>query len=191
MEARQAKRNQKSTDWALIEACRVGDDGAWETMIDRYQRWVYFVPRRYGLSEADAADIVQGTFITMMNSIKSFHEESNVKAWLGTVAKRQTWVHLKKQDRESVHQEEDVGDSLLLMGRAERPHNALDTADWLYDALQRMDEKCRKLILVLYFEPEKMQYEEIAERFGMRVGSIGPTRARCLKKLKSFLEETE
>lgn len=191
MEARQAKQNRKLTDWVLIEACRAGDEVAWETLIDRYQRWVYFVPRRYGLSEADAADIAQTTFITMLDSLKSFHKESNVKAWLGTVAKRKTWVHLKKQDREDVHQEEDLGDSLLLMGQAERPHNVLDTADWLYDALQRMDEKCRKLILALYFEPEKMQYGEIAEKFGMSVGSVGPTRARCLKKLKSFLEETQ
>lgn len=52
-----------------------------------------------------------------------------------------------------------------------------------------MDERCKDLLFALYFDPEEPSYEKVAERLSMPVGSIGPTRARCLKRLKKILEE--
>ncbi len=179
----------ESTDWELVQACRADNEAAWDIMLNRYQRWVFFVPRRYGLTDADAADIVQITYTIMMDNLHVFHAESNIKAWLGTVAKRQTWLRLKKHDREDVYYEEDLSDSALLMSKSGKPQDTLALADWLHDGLGRLGEKCRTLLLALYLEDTKPSYDDISNRFGMSVGSIGPTRARCLKKLKEIMNE--
>ena len=87
-------------DRDLILDCRNGDLGAWRRLLDRYERLVFSVPRRYGLSREDAADITQLTFTILFQSMDTLSEDSTLGAWLTTVARRHTWRRLDRKRRE-------------------------------------------------------------------------------------------
>lgn len=174
------------TDWQLIQRCRQGDQRAWEALIDRYERLVFSIPLNFGLGRPDAADIAQHTFIVLMKNLHLIKEDGNLAGWLGTVARRHTWRRAERQQREPVVVEETavVIPDLDAVERQDRWEQLL----WVQKGLSRLDERCRKLLEALYFEVEEPSYIEVATRLGMATGSIGPTRARCLQKLKEYLQ---
>jgi len=178
-------------DRKLIIACRRGDERAWETLIARYERLVFSIARRHSLSVDEAADVTQTVFIILLQSIDRLPDDVNLGGWLTTVTRRHTWRALARRGRELPGEKEDVAESAtLLLGR-----QTLDSIDrWemlqaVHEALNRLSERCRQLLLALYFDPTEPSYAEVAARLNMPVGSIGPTRARCLAKLKALLEE--
>ena len=177
-------------DLALIQAVRSGDNDAWRTLLERYQRLVFYIANQYGLTSADADELVQMTFMTLLESLHVFHAESNVKSWLGTVANRHAYRFLNRYDRVGVYAEGDLADSALLNEQAVVDERG-ELAEWLHDGLQRLQPRCRDLLFALYFDAADPSYEEVAARFQMRVGSVGPTRARCLKKLRAILTEIQ
>jgi RNA polymerase sigma factor (sigma-70 family) len=180
-----------ASDQDLIQACRRGDARAWERLLDKYERLVFSIPLNYGLSHQDAADITQLTFMILIQSLDTLLVDSHLGAWLATVARRHTWRLLKRNQREPVSAEVDLAEGAGLLGKA-----GLDSIEhwelieWLDHSLAQIGERCRKLLLALYFEPQQPAYPEIAERFDMPVGSIGPTRARCLARLKQVMQAT-
>ena len=178
------------SDWDLIQACKQHDSSAWQTLITRYERLLLSIPFRYGLTQTDAEDVAQGTFINLMESLGSFHVNSNIKAWLVTVAKRNSWRVMEKYDREQVNASEELNESALALGLVtiDEP-NDWQTLEWLHDGLQTLDERCRLLLIALYFEPVKLSYVEIAQRFKMAKNSVGAIRTRCLKRLRKNLGE--
>jgi RNA polymerase sigma factor (sigma-70 family) len=178
-------RREPGSDRSLIRACRRGDVGAWQSLLDRYERLVFSVPRRYGLSPEDAADITQLTFTILIQSMDSLSEESNLGAWLITVARRHSW-RLLDRNRRKVANEYAIRDdtsTLPASGEIER----WELGEWLNHGLSLVSKDCRKLLSALYLEPEQPSYADVAERMGMAVGSVGPTRARCLKRLRQVL----
>lgn len=180
------------TDWQLIEKCRVGrDEKAWDELVGRYERLVFYVPfRMYGLSEMDAADITQTVFSIMLKSFSTFHADSNVKSWLITVAKRHTWRHIERTKKEISFEAQDISESVVMNQVATVSEVAQwETVSWLNDGLMQLSERCRALLTALYLDEEPLSYDEIAVQFRMRKGSVGPTRARCLEKLREFLGE--
>jgi RNA polymerase sigma factor (sigma-70 family) len=175
-------------DYTLIQAARTGDNDAWRTLIERYQRLIFFIANQYNLTAADADELVQMTFTTLLESLHVFHAESNVKSWLGTVAKRHAYRFLHRYDRIGVYAAEDLAGSKLLDSQAVEDDRG-ELAEWLHDGLQRLRTRCRDLLFALYFDDNSPSYEEIARRFKLRVGSIGATRARCLAQLRDILDE--
>lgn len=176
------------TDWELIHACRRDDTGAWQTLIGRYERLVLSIPLRYGLTRDDAEDVAQLTFTNVLESLGTFHAESNLKSWLITVARRNSWRVLERYDHEQVYGGGDLNDSALALGIATTD----ETADWhilekLHEGLQALDERCRDLLIALYFDPQKLSYDAIAERFKIARNSVGPIRARCLNRLRTLI----
>lgn len=194
------------TDMDLLRACRKGDSRAWETLMDKYERLVFSIPLGYGLSREDAADISQLTFTIFMQSMDSLRDDSRLGAWLATVARRHTWRLMEKNRREGTSGKEDlagrdfagsgladdsgVGGAAILFGGDESPER-WETVQWLDQGLAKVGAKCRELLSILYFDEESPSYIDAAERLGMPIGSIGPTRARCLKRLKEALENLE
>ena len=179
------------SDWVLIQRCRAGrDDDAWGVLVSRYERLVFYVPyRMYGLPEMDAADVTQTVFTILTKSLDSFHEKSNVKSWLVTVTKRHTWRHIERAKRDVGFENDDDNDLLENLSSGRSEVGEWETVNWLNAGLVRLSERCRSLLTALYLDEVSESYEEIAKRFGMKVGSIGPTRARCLAKLREFLSE--
>lgn len=176
-----------TTDDDLIAACRRGDARAWNELVDRYERLVYSIPLNNGLSRDDAADIAQTTFTILLQSLDNLHAGSRLAPWLATVARRHTWRLARRRRREPVHPTADLAEEPALHGSVMPDEDRSFRTAWLHDGLAHIGERCRALLLALYFDDDQPAYDEIAARFGMRVGSIGPTRARCLARLREVL----
>jgi RNA polymerase sigma factor (sigma-70 family) len=182
-----------NSDQQLIRSCREGNPSAWQQLLNKYERLVYSIPLRYGLSHDDAADITQTTFTILIQSLGTLPENSRLSSWLATVARRHTWRLLKRNRREIASERLDSTDlskDAVLLGRSDADSiEHWELAEWLEKGLSKIGERCRELLLALYFEPERSSYAKVVERLDMPIGSIGPTRARCLKRLKQVLGE--
>lgn len=185
------------SDKQLLLACRRGEEAAWETLVRRYQRLMYAIPRRAGLDEDDSAEVFQEVFTTLLQKLQDIKEPERLHAWLVTTARRKTWRIISKErqlrptsvgDGETDAEEElrklpdnsPLPDEVLL--RMEEQHR-------VRTALGGLDERCRKLLTMLFYQAEPPAYSEIAASLGTSEGSIGPTRARCLKKITLLLEK--
>jgi RNA polymerase sigma factor (sigma-70 family) len=174
------------SDQALFLACRAGNAQAWATLVAKYERLVYSIPLNYGLSVEDAADLCQEVFLILLKSLDSLTEESNLCAWLVTVTRRHTWRLLKRRQLLPI---EPLASEVLdiLMPHHPKEFERYQVIEWLHQELADLGERCRLLLIALYFERDKPSYQAIAQRLGIAEGSIGPTRARCLQKLKEIL----
>ena len=183
------------SDEQLLAACRRGDEGAWEALVLRYQRLIYAIPRRAGLDEDAAAEIFQDVFTTLLESIESIEQPSRLQAWLVTTAKRKTWRMVGRtkalrpfasEEGEGEDEMYDLADEGLLPDEA---LTRLEEQHLVRAALSELGERCRTLLQMLFYASEPPPYSEIAAALGTSEGSIGPTRARCLKKLLDALKK--
>ena len=186
-----SEHNAVDSDRDLIQRCRQGSTSAWQMLLNRYERLVYSIPLRYGLSRDDAADIAQITFTILIQSMDSLSEDSRLGPWLVTVARRHTW-RLMERNRRTIASEHlddtSLAESVALLGKSDADSiEHWELTEWLEAGLSKIDERCRDLLLALYFQPERSSYAEVGARFNMPTGSIGPTRARCLERLKQTL----
>ncbi len=172
-------------DSKLIQGCLAGRQEAWNTLVDRYSRLVYSIPRRYGLSEADAEDVTQTVFLSLYNHLHSLRDQRRLASWLITTAHRETWRVGRKRGKyptldEQIHDVAAPEDEQI---------EAWERQQLLHEGLKILGGSCERLLRVLFLEKQELSYEQVAERLGMRVGSIGPTRARCFKKLAEILRK--
>jgi RNA polymerase sigma factor (sigma-70 family) len=185
----------QATDKELLTSCRKGNESAWQALVDRYQRLVYAVPRRAGLNEDQAGDVFQEVFVTLFEKMNEINQPDRLHAWLVTTARRKTWRLLSKQRSLQSTQTDDTGaddEVLLVVDNSPLPDETLvrlEEQHRIRTALAGLDTRCQKLLTMLYYEAEPAPYSEIAALLGTPEGSIGPTRARCLKKLLSLLRE--
>lgn len=174
------------SDPALVQACLAGDERAWEELIDRYGRLVYSIPRRSGLDDADAEDVFQTVFAALLRALPGLRDQTRLSSWLITSARRESWRVSSRVRAGADALDEAIAD------RAESPLEdiaRLEREQAVRTALARLDEKCRGLLTALFLDPDPAGYDAIAARLGMAVGSIGPTRARCFRKLEPLLRE--
>ncbi|MBV8858171.1 MAG: sigma-70 family RNA polymerase sigma factor [Acidobacteria bacterium] len=183
------------SDEQLLAGCRRGDEGAWEALVLRYQRLIYAIPRRAGLDEDAAAEIFQDVFATLLESIETIEQPSRLQAWLVTTAKRKTWRTVGRakslrpfasEEGEGADEMYDLADEGLLPDEA---LTRLEEQHLVRAALAELGERCRALLQMLFYAAEPPPYSEIAAALGTSEGSIGPTRARCLKKLLDALKK--
>jgi RNA polymerase sigma factor (sigma-70 family) len=177
-------------DRDLILDCRNGDVGAWQRLLDRYERLVFSVPRRYGLSREDAADITQLTFTILFQSIDTLPEDSTLGAWLTTIARRHTWRLLDRKRREEAGGYGSSNESTSMLANTGTDDvERWELTEWLDHGLSLVGKPCRDLLSALYLDSKQPSYAEVAARLGIAVGSVGPTRIRCLKRLRQVLGE--
>lgn len=183
------------TDKELLIACRNGEESSWAALVDRYQRLIYAIPRRAGLNEDQAAEVFQEVFLTLFQKLDDITEPNRLHAWLVTTARRKTWRLLSKERpfRSGALDEYDAAAKTLAVIPDNMPMPddtlvRLEEQHRIRTALSSLDSRCRRLLTLLYYEADPPSYSEIAEEFGTSEGSIGPTRARCLKKLLQLLE---
>lgn len=186
-------------DVALVERCRRGDPGAWNALVKRHQRLVYAIVTRIGLDEHGAADVFQTVFARLIEHLPRIVDPSRLGGWIAVTAKREALLQLRRARRNvSMTRSNDDGDGdgdapeWEFTDDAAMPDQALDELQQLASlrrALDRLDERSRTLLLLLFrADDEKVPYDEVARQMGMPVGSIGPTRARCLAKLRKLME---
>jgi RNA polymerase sigma factor (sigma-70 family) len=183
-------------DKELLLACRRGDETAWETLVNRYQRLIFTIPRRAGLDEDQSAEVFQEVFTTLFEKLADIEQPERLQAWLVTTARRKTWRLISRErnyqgfdDGETEEGESRINevpddsplpDEVLL--RLEEQHR-------VRAGVEALDERCSKLLTMLFYDAEPPSYSEIAAATGTSEGSIGPTRARCLQKLLKRLEK--
>lgn len=187
------KTNQNDmlqTDHDLIRACRAGHADAWERLLDKYERLVFSIALNYRLTTDDAADVTQITFTILLQNLDTLPDEIRLAPWLATVARRHTWRLSARNRREAVNPEEDLAGNERL-GGVVNDSERWELAEWLNDGLSMLDERCRQLLLALYFDEEQPSYDQVADRLKMPIGSIGPTRARCLEHMRQSLRTME
>jgi RNA polymerase sigma factor (sigma-70 family) len=185
-------------DSELVARCRRGDASGWTALVQRYQRLVYAVVTRAGFDEHGAADVFQTVFSRLVEHLPRLEHPDRLQAWIVTTAKREALRALKLRQRTvsiTRHDDEpedgpDIENTLAdTAPLAEQQLEDLQQLDLLRAGLDRLDERCRDLLLLVFRdEDEKLPYDEVARRLGMPVGSLGPTRARCLDKLRRLVE---
>jgi RNA polymerase sigma factor (sigma-70 family) len=183
------------SDEDLLRDCRRGEEAAWEALVRRYQRLVYAVSRRAGLDEDASADVFQDVFATLLQNLESIEQPSRLHAWLVTTARRKTWLAVRRSRSTQPLAGDDGGEDEAASIPDEHilPDDALEQLEeqhMVRASLAELDERCRKLLTMLFYAAETPAYSEIAAALGTPEGSIGPTRARCLKKLLDSLKKT-
>ena len=182
------------SDEALIHACRRGDAEAWEALVNRYQRLIFSIPRRSGLNEDLAAEVFQHVFTTLVEQLPNIEQPQRIKAWLVTTARRETWrVSRGERASQAAAGNGDWEDNAVTLQDGdplpEETIVRLEEQHTVYTAVSQLDDRCRQLLTMLFYDRDRLPYAEIAATLGTSEGSIGPTRARCLEKLRRSLME--
>jgi RNA polymerase sigma factor (sigma-70 family) len=173
----------------LLIRCQRGDEDAWSRLIEETSDLVWSVARRQGMKEDDAADVFQGTYLALYGSLASLRSGQALPKWLGVTAARECHRVRLRTSRMASVDPEPILDGIPDTGSSAAETYQADVDAFLTRrALVELGGRCRDLLQMLYFQ-ESADYVEIAQAIGMPVGSIGPTRARCLAKLKKILEK--
>jgi RNA polymerase sigma factor (sigma-70 family) len=168
----------------LLTLAANGDRGAWDALVERFGQMVWSVARGFRLDDAMAKDVSQTVWLKLVENVDRIKDPERLPGWLATTARREAMRVAKTRDRAIVTDfEYDIED----------PSPSLD--EMLIDdeenrvvvrAFSTLDDMCRQLLRLMMIEPA-LSYEEISEATGRPIGSLGPTRARCLDKLKAAI----
>ncbi len=186
-----SEKQRGLSDKDLLLACRGGDQSAWEALVDRYQRLIYAIPRRAGLDDDQAADVFQEVFTTLFRKLNDIDDPERLHAWIVTTARRKTWRVLSQPTHVKIGLDDDGEELANIPDNAPLPEAVLlklEEQHRVRMALAKLDDRCRKLITMLFYQAEPPPYTEIAAALGTSPGSIGPTRARCLEKMLLLLK---
>lgn len=159
---------------------------AWGGVIERYSRLVYSIPRRFGLRGADADDVFQSTILTAMRREPFPPPADRIVRWLASIAFWETRNVLRKRASSSA----DLRDFASLRDSDEPPRAVIEEAEELQtltDALATLRPRERLLLEALFLEPEPLSYQQVADRLGIAIGSIGGLRQRAIVKLREEL----
>jgi RNA polymerase sigma factor (sigma-70 family) len=170
----------------LVERAAAGDRRAWDAIVDRFSPLVWRVARTHGLSDTDAADVFQATWLHLLEHVGDVQQPERLAGWLVTTTRREALRILRHNGRVRPVDEPalNIADpaeeaiAIILLGERDA---AIRRA---FDSLPRRD----RLLLTMLVSDPPVSYEEIAEVLGRRIGSIGPTRARCLARLRQAIE---
>jgi len=168
----------------LVRAAADGDQAAWHGLVDRYNGLVWSVARAHRLSTVDASDVVQTTWLRLVENLGRLQDPERVGAWLATTARRECLRTLRHSARQVPTEEvpevtaDGRVDAALLVQERDRA---------LWQAFGGLSERCQTLLRILVADPPP-SYEEIGAALDMPIGSIGPTRQRCLDRLRGLAE---
>jgi RNA polymerase sigma factor (sigma-70 family) len=178
---------------ALVRAAAGGDAWAWKSIVERFGGLVWSVARAHGLAHADAQEVFQITWLRLTEHIGRISEPERVGGWLATTARHESLRMLRLGSRVAptsdldaldIGVSEDSPESAVIA--AEDAVSQADRTRLVWAAFADLPGRCRELLRVLIASPPP-SYAEVAAALGMPVGSIGPTRARCLQQLRRLL----
>ncbi|MFY1702051.1 MULTISPECIES: RNA polymerase sigma factor [Micromonospora] len=175
----------------LVTAAAAGDESAWAELVRRYTPLVLSVIRAHGLDRADAADVNQTVWLRLVEQLDRLREPAALPAWLVTTTRRechrQVRIGRRSQPFDPYDDSAQGPAGAFLLADASSPDEDLLRAERqqaLRDAFDQLPTRCRELLALLAADPPA-SYREIGERLDMPVGSVGPTQARCLAKLRN------
>lgn len=176
-------------DPVLVQACLAGNEAAWAALFYRYSRLIYKIPVSFGFSTIEAEEIFQETAMEIVEGLADLRSHSHLHPWIVTIARRvcirrlrsapkYTTTTLDLLENEIEHGADSVEELLI----------RLEEYSLLRKALAGLDPKCRTLLTELFFREQATTHSDVAELLQVPLGSIGPTRTRCLEKLRKEVE---
>jgi RNA polymerase sigma factor (sigma-70 family) len=171
-----------------VQRAATGDIYAWNRLVDQYSRLIWSITATFKLGESDAADVVQTTWMRLIEHIHRIEQPARVGSWLASTTRNECLRHVAARKRiVLVHEDSEfdradqqgseVDDALLASERAQDVRRAMTC----------LPLQWRRLMEMLMADPP-VSYAEISDQLGLPIGSIGPTRGRCLAKLRVLLE---
>ena len=169
----------------LVTRVRDGDTQAWDALVERYAPLIWSICRRYRLGSADAEDIAQAVWLRLVDQLDNIRDPAAIAGWLATTTRRECCRALRAARRPQaawpVPDAETMADEQA--ETAEQELLAAERHAALRDAFADLTPCCQQLLAILTADPP-VPYAEISARLGIPVGSIGPSRGRCLDKLR-------
>ena len=169
----------------LVTRARNGEQQAWDTLVDRYAPLIWSICRRHRLEAADAADAAQNVWLKLADQLDNIRDPAALPGWLATTTRRECGRILRTARRPR-----DAGHALaagtIPDDHAQAAEQDLLTAERhaaLREAFGQLPPGCQQLLALLIEDPA-LAYAEISARLGIPAGSIGPSRRRCLDKLR-------
>jgi len=163
----------------LVARARDGDGAAWAKLVDRYSGLLWSIARSFALNDADSGDVVQTTWLRLVERIDQIAEPAAVGGWLAVTARRESLRVAQRRGRELPGEIPDTrapGPERVAMAREHLGHVAA--------AIQTLPQRCQSLLRMFALAPT---YADLAAALDIPIGSIGPTRARCLENLRRKL----
>jgi RNA polymerase sigma factor (sigma-70 family) len=174
----------------LLRSAASGDPRAWQALVDKYGRLIWSITRDFKLVESDAADVFQTTWMRLIEHVDRIEHADRVGSWLASTARNECLRCLANRKRvvlsygdeqfedTAARYEPEVDEALL----------AQEQAAVVRQAMTQLPQRWRRLMEMLMADPPA-SYAEISDELGLPVGSIGPTRGRCLARLRVLLDE--
>jgi RNA polymerase sigma factor (sigma-70 family) len=180
--------NTDASDVArLVRRAAEGDRWAWERLVDQYARLVWAITRDFKLGESDAADVAQVTWLRLLENIRKIENPDRVGSWLAATARNECLRSLAARKR-VVLAEDDVVLQTFSLPEPEVDERLLsaERAQTVREALSHLPWRWQRMLELLMADPPA-SYAEISDQLGLPIGSIGPTRRRCLARLRALL----
>lgn len=162
---------------------RDGDESALDDLVRVMSPVLWHVVRATGLDKEASEDVVQNTWLTLVRSAESVRDAQAITRWLTTAARREAWRVSKAATRTRPVEDEVLDARMPVQVSPEATVVTDDDNHRLWQALGKLPERCQKLLRIVAWEP-RPDYSAVAESMQMPIGSIGPTRRRCLDKLR-------
>jgi len=173
---------------ALVRRAAEGDHQAWERLVDQFSRLIWSITVEFKLVESDAADVVQTTWMRLIEHIDRIEQPDRVGAWLAATARNECLRHVSARKRiVLVHENVELEHAEPHGPEVDEALLAAERAEHVRAAMAHLPEQWQQLLEMLMADPP-VSYAEISDQLGLPVGSIGPTRGRCLAKLRVLLE---
>jgi RNA polymerase sigma factor (sigma-70 family) len=184
-----AERGPDATEVAqLVRRAAGGDRGAWERLVDQYARLIWSITGEFRLAESDAADVAQTTWLRLLEHIDRIQFPDRVGSWLAATARNECLRNLAAHKKVVLgHDEEDLSGVAAHEPEVDARLLADERAQVVREALTRLPRRWQQLLEMLMADPPA-SYAEISDQLGLPVGSIGPTRGRCLARLRVLLQ---
>jgi RNA polymerase sigma factor (sigma-70 family) len=178
----------------LVRSAAQGDEKAWAGLVHGFSGLVWSIARAHGLGYADAEEVFQTTWLRLTEHVGRLKQPQHVGAWLATTARHESLKAIRAgrratptDDLDALDSGDDVTPEAVALESEAAAGDAARLRD-MWSAFQQLPDRCRALLRVLVSTPP-MHYTQISEMFGIPVGSIGPTRGRCLQRLRVLLAE--
>lgn len=172
----------------LVRLAADGHWGAWGRLIDQYGRLIWATTRDFKLPESDAADVVQATWLRLLENIHRLEYPERVGSWLAATARHECLRSLTARKKIVLTSDDTPLDGVALHEpEVDERLLAEERAQTVREALSRLPWRWQQLLELLMADPPA-SYAEISDQLGLPVGSIGPTRGRCLERLRVMLQ---
>ena len=175
----------------LVRRAAEGHHWAWEKLVAQYSKLIWSMTRDFKLPETDAADVVQATWLRLLEHIDRIEHPDRIGSWLATTARHECLRHIAASKRVVLVQDNDdtLVDAISNQPEVDERLLADERAQAVREALSSLPGRWQRLLEMLMSDPP-VSYLKISDQLGLPVGSIGPTRGRCLERLRELLQTT-